>query len=223
MGVVLLTEVSPCWWVVVVAGGNGTSPLFSPQRRGFVLWGVLTEQWTISSQGSQLYLRSLYSPCCVQAICPLAVQCTCFLFQADWLSFIILGTTLVLWGMSYHAEEVHVCSRTAIIPTYRNTEFRVMPSKEPVSSFASLSRRLSPYSNRQGSAMVPTSTFVPWEAVPALPNALQGGRNISSCATQGILRSCHQFHTSALLFHKSTATTSNNKSETENFKRYHFK
>lgn len=92
---------------------------------------------------------------------PLAVQCTCFLFQADWLSFKILGTTLVLWGMSCHAEEVHICSRTAIIPTYRNTEFRVMPSKVPVSSFASLSRRLSPYSNGQGSAMVPTSTSVP--------------------------------------------------------------
>lgn len=124
----------------------------------------------------------------------LAVQYTCFLFRAGWLSFKILGTQGDAEPHWFSAEclavlrLVQVCPRRAIAPTHRSMEFRVMPSKESVSSFASLSGCLGPYSKGQRSAMVPTSTFVPWEVVPALSNALQEGGNIFSSAPQGILR-----------------------------------
>lgn len=58
---------------------------------------------------------------------------------------------------------------------------RVKGSKKLASKFATLSGCLCPCANEKDSSVEPASSFVPGEALPSLPNALQEGELLSQC------------------------------------------
>lgn len=105
------------------------------------------------------------------------------------------GPMLVLGGVGLTALELmHVCPRRAFAPKCRYLERGVKPSKEPVSRLATVSRCLRAYAWRGVVVMAPTTCFVLGEALPRLPDALEGGGTVSPSLSQGILRSRALIH-----------------------------
>ena len=70
-----------------------------------------------------------------------------------------------------------VCPKREVPPTARSLEFGIKSGKKLVSMLATLCKCLCVYINVGGgrSIMSPTSFFVPREAIPPLPDALEEG------------------------------------------------
>ena len=103
---------------------------------------------------------------------------------------------------------VSISPRKAVTWLHSCLEFMVKCSKRLAPRFAALSRCLCFDASEWGSTLVPASTFVPTEAMPPLPSALQEGELFLPQWPRG--SSDHAVHSqaSALLPHRSTAMAS---------------
>ena len=91
---------------------------------------------------------------------------------------------LILWWGSLTAFVLmQGCPGRAVPSKCRGVEFGVKHSKEQVSRLAALSRCSHTYAEGQGRAMAPTSSFVPREAMPPVPDVVQEDGIVSLSAS----------------------------------------
>ena len=114
----------------------------------------------------------------------LAVQCTCVLSQAGWVSFKALN----LWWSVAALRLMPVCPRRGVAPKCRGMEFGGKLSKEPVFRLATLSRCLCTHVEWGGDGNG-TGSFVPRETMPPLPDASKKGEPSLPLCPREILRS----------------------------------